>query len=159
MKIKYNIALVAHDSCKDDLVEWVAFNKAKLKKHHLICTGTTGKLVEEEINRGIEPESRDYIRVMRLNSGPLGGDQQMGALVAEGKIDFMFFFWDTMTQQPHDVDVKALLRITVLYNVPTACCRATADFIISSELFENENYQHKIYSYETYATRDLKHKQ
>lgn len=157
MKRKYNIALVAHDSCKDDLVEWVAFNREKLKRHNLICTGTTGKLVEAEINKTIEKNSRDYIRVTRLKSGPLGGDQQMGALIAEGKIDLMFFFWDPMTQQPHDVDVKALLRITVLYNIPTACCRAAADFIISSELFENDAYKHKIYNYENYVSRELKH--
>lgn len=151
----HNIALVAHDNCKRDLVEWVAFNKAKLKKHNLICTGTTGKLVEAEINKGVEKGSRDYIRVTRLKSGPLGGDQQLGAMIAEGKIDLVFFFWDPMSQQPHDVDVKALLRITVLYNVPTASNRATADYIIASMLFENDDYQPKVYDYKSYTTRKL----
>ncbi|MBP1629164.1 MAG: mgsA [Bacteroidetes bacterium] len=153
MKKPYTIALVAHDSCKDDLVEWVAFNKKKLIKHSLICTGTTGRLVEEEINKGFSPTSREYIRVQRLKSGPLGGDQQLGALISEDKIDFLFFFWDAMGQQPHDVDVKALLRIAVMYNVPTASNRSTADFIISSELFDDEKYKRKPYNFEEYINR------
>lgn len=156
MKKTYTIALVAHDNCKDDLVEWVAFNKEKLKNHKLVCTGTTGKLVEEEINKGISKNSTDYFNISRLKSGPLGGDQQLGSMVAEGRIDMMFFFWDPMTQQPHDVDVKALLRITVLYNIPTACCRSTADFLISSPLFESADYESKVYNYSHYTTRKLK---
>lgn len=153
MKKQYTIALVAHDNCKNDLVEWVAFNKKKLIKHNLICTGTTGKLVEEEVNKGISSSSRDYVRVKRLKSGPLGGDQQLGALISEDKIDFLFFFWDAMGQQPHDVDVKALLRIAVMYNIPTASNRSTADFIISSELFEDEKYKRKLYNFQDYVER------
>lgn len=156
MKKRYTIALVAHDNCKDDLVEWVAFNKGKLKNHTLVCTGTTGLLVEEEINKGVNKHSKEYLTITRLKSGPLGGDQQIGAMVAEGRIDMMIFFWDPMTQQPHDVDVKALLRITVLYNIPTACCRSTADFLIASTLFENPDYEYKVYNYTNYATRKLK---
>jgi len=156
MKKTYTIALVAHDNCKEDLVEWVAFNKEKLKNHKLVCTGTTGKLVEEEINKGIANNSTNYFNITRLKSGPLGGDQQLGSMVAEGRIDMMFFFWDPMTQQAHDVDVKALLRITVLYNIPTACCRSTADFLISSPLFESTDYESKVYNYSHYTTRKLK---
>ena len=151
----YTIALVAHDNCKSDLVEWVAFNKEVLKKHTLVCTGTTGKLVETEINKGVDKNSRKYIRVERLKSGPLGGDQQLGAMISEGNIDMMFFFWDPMSQQPHDVDVKALLRITVLYNIPTACNRATADYLIASSLFEDDTYKPKVYDYQDYITRKI----
>ncbi len=151
----YTIALVAHDNCKSDLVEWVAFNKEVLKKHSLVCTGTTGKLVETEINKGVDKNSRKYIRVERLKSGPLGGDQQLGAMISEGNIDMMFFFWDPMSQQPHDVDVKALLRITVLYNIPTACNRATADYLIASSLFEDDTYKPKVYDYQDYITRKI----
>ncbi|MDD2489533.1 MAG: methylglyoxal synthase [Bacteroidales bacterium] len=153
---KYTIALVAHDNCKIDLAEWVAFNKKKLAKHNLVCTGTTGKMVEQEINKGVDPTSREFIFVQRLKSGPLGGDQQLGALISEDKIDFLFFFWDAMQQQPHDVDVKALLRIAVMYNIPTASNRSTADFIISSELFDNEEYKKKVYNYSTYLNRKIK---
>lgn len=155
MKKIYTIGLVAHDNCKNDLAEWVTFNKAKLKQHHLVSTGTTGRMVEEEINSGIDKRSRDYINVLKLKSGPLGGDQQVGAMIAEGKIDMLFFFWDPMTQQPHDVDVKALLRIAVLYNIPTASCRSTADFIIASSLFGNTDYGYKPYDYSEYVNRKL----
>ena len=155
MKKHYTIGLVAHDNCKNDLVEWVAFNREKLKKHDLFSTGTTGRMVEEEINKEIDRASRDYIQVKRLKSGPLGGDQQIGAMIAEGKIDILFFFWDPMTQQPHDVDVKALLRITVLYNIPTASCRSTADFLISSPLFEDPTYQKKETDYSAYVQRKI----
>ena len=153
---KYAIALVAHDNCKKDLAEWVAFNKMKLAKHNLISTGTTGIMVEEEINKGIEPFSREFISVQKLKSGPLGGDQQLGALISEGVIDFVFFFWDAMEQQPHDVDVKALLRIAVMYNIPTASNRSTADYIISSELFENHSYIKKVYDFSAYRNRKIK---
>ncbi|MDD4847194.1 MAG: methylglyoxal synthase [Bacteroidales bacterium] len=155
MKKRYNIALVAHDHCKADLADWVAFNRDRLKKHHLICTGTTGRIIEQELNKDLEENDRDYHRVLRLKSGPLGGDQQLGALIAEGKIDMMFFFWDPMSQQPHDVDVKALLRIGVLYNIPTACCRSTADFIIASSLFEDDSYQPQKADFNNYITRTI----
>ncbi len=156
--MKHTIALVAHDNCKKDLVEWVAFNKKRLTNHILISTGTTGKLVEEEINKDLDNNSRDYINVHRLKSGPLGGDQQLGAMISEGKIDFLFFFWDPMSQQPHDVDVKALLRIAVMYNIPTASNRSTADFLISSDLFENTDYERKVYRYDNYINRNVKKK-
>lgn len=155
-KNKYTIALVAHDNCKVDLAEWVAFNKKKLSKHNIVSTGTTGKMVEDEINKGVPANSREYITVSKLKSGPLGGDQQVGAMICENKIDLLFFFWDPMSQQPHDVDVKALLRIAVMYNIPTASNRATADFIISSELFEDDNYEKKVYEYKNYINRKIK---
>ena len=149
---KKRIALVAHDNCKKDLIEWVSFNRKVLLKHNLVCTGTTGRLVEQAlIHDDIIGSGELNIRI--LKSGPLGGDQQLGSLIADGKIDIFIFFWDPMQAQPHDVDVKALLRICVLYNVPTAMNRATADFIISSGLFEQEytpiisdytNYLHRI---------------
>ncbi|MCK9163184.1 MAG: methylglyoxal synthase [Bacteroidales bacterium] len=153
---KYSIALVAHDNCKKDLAEWVAFNKVKLAKHNLVSTGTTGIMVEEEINKGVLHSSKEYIKVQRLKSGPLGGDQQLGALISDDKIDYLFFFWDAMEQQPHDVDVKALLRIAVMYNIPTASNRSTADYIISSELFENDSYIKKIYNFNAYKNRQIK---
>ena len=152
-KIK-NIALVAHDNRKPDLIKWVEFNWDNLRHHNIICTGTTGKLVEEAINRFADKEKLPHINIHKLKSGPLGGDQQLGALIAEGKIDILVFLWDPMQPQPHDVDVKALLRITVLYNVPTACNRATADFLISSSLF-NERYQQIVKNYEEYIQRKL----
>jgi methylglyoxal synthase len=141
MMIK-NIALVAHDNRKKDLFDWVEHNRLKLAGHNYFATGTTGKLVSEVLER-----------VTKLKSGPLGGDQQMGALIAEGKIDFMIFFWDPMTSQPHDVDVKALLRMSVLYNVPTACNRSTADFLITSELFADEQYKPALKDYSVYLNR------
>ncbi len=131
-----NIALVAHDNCKKDLVEWVNWNWKVLLDHRLVCTGTTGRLVEETLSartRGTEQRAHS---ITRLKSGPFGGDQQLGAMIAEGKIDVLIFFWDPMEPQPHDVDVKALLRISVLYNIPAACNRSTADFLISSQLME-----------------------
>jgi methylglyoxal synthase len=153
MEIK-SIALVAHDNRKKDLVEWVEWNYMQLKSHKLICTGTTGKLVEEVIKGKDSSENKLEVNMVKLKSGPLGGDQQLGALIAEGKIDIIIFFWDPMEPQPHDVDVKALLRISVLYNIPTACNRATADFIISSALF-NEKYTPIIKDYSTYIKRPL----
>jgi methylglyoxal synthase len=149
---EYTIALVAHDNCKADLTEWVAFNRLRLGKHKLICTGTTGKLVEEAINKGVEESDSEYVRVKKLKSGPLGGDQQLGAMICEGKIDYLFFFWDPMSQQPHDVDVKALLRISVMYNIPSASNRATADFLISSPLFSQE-YKKVLPDYGPYLNR------
>lgn len=146
------IALVAHDNRKKDLIEWVEWNWEILSEHKLICTGTTGKLVEEALQKKRGNKKSKYA-VAKLKSGPLGGDQQLGALIAEGKIDIMIFLWDPMQPQPHDVDVKALLRITVLYNIPTACNRASADFIISSELF-NQEYEPILKDYSTYINRN-----
>jgi len=132
------IALVAHDNRKFDLLEWVSWNRKELVRHKLFCTGTTGKFVEKAMadpETGVLPPK---LSITKLKSGPLGGDQQMGALIAEGGIDLMVFFWDPMQPQAHDVDVKALLRITVLYNIPTACNRSTADFLISSAFFSKQ---------------------
>ncbi|MEZ5069653.1 MAG: methylglyoxal synthase [Bacteroidales bacterium] len=144
------IALVAHDYCKADLAEWVAYNAGKLAEHHLICTGTTGKMVEETLlAKGITPPS-----LRKLKSGPLGGDQQLGALTAEGGIDILIFFWDPMSAQPHDVDVKALLRLTVLYNIPTACNRASADFLIDSPHFLGD-YSRRVNDYKEYIGRSI----
>lgn len=151
MQKQKSIALVAHDNRKKDLIEWVRFNKTKLRKHLITCTGTTGKLVEEELNRDTLGHQ---LIVKKMKSGPLGGDQQLGAMIAEGKIDIMVFFWDPMSAQPHDVDVKALLRLTVLYNVVTASNRATADFVISSQLFD-EDYKRRLKDYSGYIQRSL----
>lgn len=146
-----SIALVAHDNRKKDLIEWVTFNKKKLRNHYITCTGTTGKLVEEALNNDTLGHP---MVVKKMKSGPLGGDQQLGAMIAEGKIDVMVFFWDPMSMQPHDVDVKALLRLTVLYNVVTASNRATADFIISSHLFD-EDYEVRLKDYSEYIQRTV----
>ncbi|MBN1638730.1 MAG: methylglyoxal synthase [Ignavibacteriales bacterium] len=148
-----NIALVAHDNRKKDLIEWVEWNYEILIEHNLICTGTTGKMVENALLNKIEMKELKK-KITKLKSGPLGGDQQLGALVAEGKIDILIFFWDPMQPQPHDVDVKALLRISVLYNVPTACNRSTADFIISSHLMD-EKYLSILKDYSKYIEREL----
>ena len=153
-KVK-RIALVAHDNRKKDLIEWVEWNWNRLLSHKLICTGTTGKLVEETLKSKIGTDWTLPRALPKLKSGPLGGDQQLGAMVAEGKVDIIIFLWDPMEPQPHDVDVKALLRIAVLYNVPTACNRSTADFIISSSLFEEE-YIPKIKNYTKYIHRGIK---
>lgn len=123
------VALVAHDNRKQDLLEWARYNRGTLSKHELFATGTTGKMLADKLG----------LDVSRLLSGPLGGDQQVGAMISEGALDFMIFFWDPLEPQPHDPDVKALLRIAVLYNIPTACNRSTADFIISSPLM-SERY-------------------
>ena len=135
-----NVALVAHDNQKKDLIEWVGWNHKVLVGHHLVCTGTTGRLVEEALHaKAAEVKDRLPIpEITKLKSGPLGGDQQLGALIAEGKIDVVIFFWDPMEPHPHDVDVKALLRIAVVYNIPIACNRSTADFLISSPLLRQE---------------------
>ncbi|MBI2429032.1 MAG: methylglyoxal synthase [Ignavibacteriales bacterium] len=154
MKSKKQIALVAHDNRKKDMVEWVEWNWDALLDHSLICTGTTGKLVEQTLKAKAGKNSGRKISITKLISGPLGGDQQLGALIAERKVDMVIFFWDPMEPQPHDVDVKALLRISVLYNVPTACNRSTADFMISSPLFTNE-YTPIVKDYSTYISRDL----
>lgn len=148
------IALVAHDNCKKDLVEWVGWNWKLLLNHQLICTGTTGRLVEEALSKNFTKGQTMKNKITKLKSGPLGGDQQLGAMIAEGNIDVLIFFWDPMQPHPHDVDVKALLRISVLYNIPTACNRSTADFIISSHLM-SEDYSHKTSNYTEYVERTI----
>lgn len=154
-KIK-RIALVAHDNRKRDLKEWVEYNYRTLVRHKLICTGTTGRLVEETIQHKFEQDGipQEELKIKKLKSGPLGGDQQLGGMIADGKIDFVIFFWDPMEPFPHDVDVKALLRITVLYNIPIACNRSTADFMISSPLM-SESYEPVTKDYTDYVNRKL----
>jgi len=126
------IALIAHDARKQDLLEWIQFNKGTLSHHFLYATGTTGALIASETG----------LPVNRFKSGPLGGDQQIGAKIAEGEIDFLIFFWDPLEPQPHDPDVKALLRLAVLYNIPTASNRATADYLISSPFMEEPYHRY-----------------
>jgi methylglyoxal synthase len=142
-KVK-RIALVAHDNKKKDLMEWASFNKKVLSKHELFATGTTGNLLEKEIDTTIT----------KLLSGPLGGDQQMGAMIAEGKLDIVIFFWDPMSAQAHDSDVKALLRIAVAWNVIIACNRTTADFVLSSSLM-NDDHPIDIPDYSKYLGRSI----
>jgi methylglyoxal synthase len=133
---KKNIALIAHDERKQDLLDWVKFNREILSKHNLFGTGTTGTLVSRELG----------LKVKTFLSGPLGGDQQIGAKITEGQIDFLIFFWDPLESHPHDPDVKALLRIAVVWNVPVACNRASADFMISSNLM-SEDYVRLVINY------------
>jgi methylglyoxal synthase len=128
MSARKRVALIAHDNRKADMLEWARYNRETLDAHELFATGTTGALIASELD----------LDVTRFLSGPLGGDQQVGAAIAEGRIDFVVFFWDPLEPQPHDVDVKALLRIAVVYNVPMACNRATADFVLSSPLMAAE---------------------
>ncbi len=154
MKKKKNIAIVAHDNRKKDIIEWASFNWKELIQHDLTCTGTTGKLVEEILAEKCIENNMVPPTITKLKSGPLGGDQQLGALIVEGAVDILIFFWDPMQPQPHDVDVKALLRITVLYNIPTASNRSTADFIISSSLF-HEKYQPALKDYAGYIFREV----
>ena len=136
------IALVAHDDRKADLLDWARFNRVLLAEHELYATGTTGALLEQELG----------VPIMRLQSGPYGGDQQIGAKIAEGALDFLIFFWDPLETQPHDSDVKALLRIAVVWNVPVACNRASADFMISSPLL-SEPYPRLVPDFGDPATR------
>jgi len=155
MKKEKSIAIVAHDNRKKDMIEWVEWNFQKLMDHRLICTGTTGKLVEKAIRQKCRETGQEYnLDVIKMKSGPLGGDQQLGAKISEGEIDVMIFLWDPMQPQPHDVDVKALLRIAVVYNIPMASNRSTADFMISSNLM-NEEYNPIIKDYGSYIKRDV----
>ena len=138
------IALVAHDHKKKDLIEWAIHNKEQLQKHQLFATGTTGKLLEKALD----------VHVTQFLSGPLGGDQQIGAKIAEGKIDAVVFFWDPMEALPHDPDIKALLRLAVAWNIPTACNRATADFLMTSPLMR-EAYEVILPDYSKYLGRKV----
>jgi len=138
------IALVAHDNMKKDMLEWAVYNKTVLAKHELISTGTTGKLLEEKLDRPVK----------KLLSGPLGGDQQIGAMISEGEIDILIFFWDPMEAQPHDSDVKALLRLGVAWNILLACDRATADFILTSPMMQEE-YETILPDYSAYLNRKV----
>jgi methylglyoxal synthase len=145
MTARKRIALVAHDNRKVDLIDWAFYNRTALAKHQLFATGTTGKMLEDKLDQ----------HVTKFLSGPLGGDQQVGALIAEGKIDVLIFFWDPMEAQPHDPDVKALLRLAVTWNIPTACDRATADFIFTSPLIVLE-YTAAQEDYAAYLKRKIK---
>jgi methylglyoxal synthase len=143
MKTK-RVALIAHDNMKKDLVEWVEFNKKIMQKFDLYATGTTGGLIERKIDQ----------KVVKLQSGPMGGDQQIGALISEGKIDILIFFWDPMEPLPHDPDIKALLRIAAVWNIPVACNRSTADFILTSPLLFG-SYERKLPDFSNYKNRNI----
>jgi methylglyoxal synthase len=138
------IALVAHDNKKSDLVEWAKFNRDLLAHHKIYATGTTGEILEKELG----------IQITKLNSGPLGGDQQIGSRIADGFIDFLIFFWDPLEPQPHDPDVKALLRMAVVWNIPIACNRSSADFMISSPLMDGD-YDRLVPDYDAYRSRRI----
>lgn len=138
------IALVAHDNKKKDLIEWAKFNRDSLANHKILATGTTGTLLEKTLN----------IKIEKLKSGPLGGDQQIGAMISQSEIDLLIFFWDPLEAQPHDPDVKALLRIAVVWNIPIACNRASADFIFSSPLMTSA-YTRIIPDYDSYLKRRI----
>ena len=142
------MALVAHDNMKHDLAEWVDWNCEKLSKHRIVCTGTTGKIVEETLlnHSASHHYEQPALDITRLKSGPLGGDQQIGAKIVEGQIDFVIFFSDPLTAQPHDPDVKALLRIAQVYDIPIANNKASADFMISSPLMDEE-YEHDVINF------------
>jgi methylglyoxal synthase len=136
------IAMVAHDNKKAALIDWASYNKSALSIHYLFATGTTGTMLENALNQPVS----------KFMSGPLGGDQQVGSKIAEGKIDVLIFFWDPMEAQPHDPDIKALLRLAVVWNIPVACDRASADFILSSPLMDSE-YESILPDYTNYLGR------
>jgi methylglyoxal synthase len=144
MTSRKKIGLVAHDNKKPDLLEWAKYNRDLLARHAVYATGTTGKVLEQVLG----------IPITNLQSGPLGGDQQIGGKIAENEIDFLIFFWDPLQPMPHDPDVKALLRLAVLWNIPIACNRASADFIISSPLMDGE-YDRRVPDFEVYRSRPL----
>lgn len=144
LNARKRIALVAHDNKKKDLIEWAKYNKAALARHELYATGTTGKMMEEELDRPVR----------KLMSGPLGGDQQIGSMIAQGEVDVLIFFWDPMEPQPHDPDIKALLRLGVVWNIPMACDRATADFMLTSPLMHQE-YNTQVPDYQAYLSRKV----
>jgi len=144
MEHNKKIALVAHDNKKRDLVEWAKFNRDLLAHHKVYATGSTGAILEQALN----------FKITKLKSGPLGGDQQIGAKIADDEIDFLIFFWDPLEPQPHDPDVKALLRMAVVWNIPIACNRASADFMISSPLMDGE-YDRLVADYDGYMTRKV----
>jgi methylglyoxal synthase len=144
IKKKKNIAIIAHDGRKAALLKWVMANKDILKKHNLFGTGTTGRLIEEQSN----------IKVHKYLSGPLGGDQQIGAAISVGDIDMLIFFWDPLEPMPHDPDVKALLRLSTMWNIPMACNQTSADFILNSK-FMNTSYKRKFPKKEEYLKRDI----
>jgi methylglyoxal synthase len=144
LKARKSIAMVAHDNKKLEMIEWAIYNKTTLSKHKLYATGTTGNLIEDAID----------VPVQRLLSGPLGGDMQIGALIAEQKIDILIFFWDPMAAQPHDPDIKALLRLGVVWNIPIASNRSTADFILTSPLL-NQEYEIIVPDYDSHLKRKL----
>lgn len=140
------IALVAHDKKKKDLVDWVENNRVELSRHELFATGTTGRMMEEQLDRPVS----------KLLSGPIGGDQQIGAMIAQGFIDILIFFWDPMEAQPHDSDVKALLRVAIAWNCIVACDSSTADFLLTSPLMTRE-YEVRVPDYTGYLERKIEH--
>jgi methylglyoxal synthase len=143
-RLSCRIALIAHDNKKADITEWARFNRAVLAEHELVATGTTGELLARELR----------LPVTCLRSGPLGGDQQIGARIAEGEVDMLVFFWDPLEPQPHDPDVKALLRLAVVWNIPVACNRASADFLISSPLLGHD-YDRMLPDFSGHTGREL----
>jgi methylglyoxal synthase len=144
LKARKRVALIAHDHKKAELIDWAVYNKTVLSRHELYATGTTGKLLEENLD----------VPVRKMLSGPLGGDQQIGAMVAEGIIDAVIFFWDPMEALPHDPDIKALLRLCALWNIPMACNRSTADFLLTSPLM-HQDYEAILPDYTQYLGRKV----
>jgi methylglyoxal synthase len=144
MEYDKKIALVAHDNKKRDLLEWAKYNQRLLAHHELYATGTTGTVLQRELG----------LKINLLQSGPLGGDQQIGAKIVDNEIDFLIFFWDPLEPMPHDPDVKALLRMAVVWNIPIACNRASADFMISSPLMDTE-YDRLVADYDEYHARSI----